>query len=226
MPRVIEVATPQRRRSVPGVKVSFRPGVERVKHRGLPVTPLPRALLDLARLVPRRTLRRALSEADYLGLLNPEAVVAMCGPGRSGSKALRRALHDHLPLLAHTRNELEERFLGLCETSALPLPEMNVEIGPFTVDALFHEQRLIVELDGGAAHGRPAAVVRDRSRELYLRERGYRVIRYSWLQVFENPERVAADLRRALAARYQQLRGADHADPSRPLLAPYDSPSL
>ena len=86
MPRVIEVATAHRRRSVPGVKVSFRPGVERVKHRGLPVTPLPRALLDLARLVPRRTLRRALSEADYLGLLNPEAVVAMCGPGRAGSK--------------------------------------------------------------------------------------------------------------------------------------------
>ena len=129
-------------------------------------------------------------------------------------------------MLAHTRNELEERFLGLCETSALPLPEMNVEIGPFTVDALFHEQRLIVELDGGAAHGRPAAVVRDRNRELYLRERGYRVIRYSWLQVFENAERVAADLRRALAARYQQLRGRGSRRSVQATSRPYDSPSL
>jgi very-short-patch-repair endonuclease len=71
---------------------------------------------------------------------------------------------------------------------------MNKEIGPFTVDALWDDHGLVVELDGGAAHGRPAAVVRDRNRELYLRERGYRVVRYSWLQVFDEPARIAADL--------------------------------
>lgn len=194
-PRAIEVATPHRRRSVPGVSVRFRPRLERVKHRGLPVVPLPQALLDLALLVPRRALRKALAEADYLGILDIDEIQAILGAGRPGSAALRQALHDHLPSLAHTRSELEEAFIRLCEDTGLPLPEMNKQVGPFTVDALWSDHDLVVELDGGAAHGRPAAVVRDRNRELYLRERAYLVVRYSWLQVFEEPARVAADLR-------------------------------
>ena len=197
-PRMVEVATPHRRRSVPGVRVRHRPDLERVEHRGLPVTPLARTLLDLATLVSRHRLRKALAEADYLGFLDPSAVLAECGPGREGSAALRSALAIHNPLLALTRNELEEAFLGLCERSGLPIPELNHKVGPYEVDALWEVERLIVELDGGAAHGRPAAVVRDRARDLYLRERGYRVVRYSWIQVFREPGRVAVDLRRAL----------------------------
>jgi hypothetical protein len=200
-PRTIEVATPHRRRSVPGLAVRHRPNLERVEHRGLPVTPLAQTLRDLATVASAASLRKALAEADYRGLLDPTEIQAACGPGRPGSAALRRALLHHLPLLALTRNELEETFLGLCESAGLPHPEINAQLGPYEVDALWPEHRLIVELDGGAAHGRAAAVVRDRSRELYLRERGFRVVRYSWLQVFEEPGRVAADLARELTPR-------------------------
>ena len=159
--------------------------------------------MDLARAAPRHVLRKALAEADYRNLLDLDAIRAARGPG---SAALRRALHDHNPLLALTRSELEEEFLGLCERSGLPLPRLNHEIGPHIVDAFWPEYDLIAELDGGAAHGRPAAVIGDRSRELYLRERAYRVVRYSWLQVFEEPERVAADLRRQLTPRRPAAR--------------------
>ena len=175
----------------------FRPNLEREEHEGLPVTPLHETLLELARRSSPRELRRALAEADYQGLLDPPSLLAAVR-GHHGAAKLRQALHDHLPQLAHTRSELEERFLELCEGAGLPLPELNQKLGPYTVDALWRELRLVVELDGGDAHGRPAAVVRDRNRDLTLRELGYRVLRYSWQQVVHDPDRVVADLRAAL----------------------------
>jgi very-short-patch-repair endonuclease len=69
------------------------------------------------------------------------------------------------------------------------------------VDALWRRQRLIAELDGHAAHATPAAVERDRRRELTLRSAGFSVLRYAWAQVTGDPEAVLADLRGALARR-------------------------
>lgn len=66
------------------------------------------------------------------------------------------------------------------------------------VDALWPAERVIVELDGGAADGSPIAIERDRRRELRLRALGFVVLRYAWGQVTEQPELVAADLRTVL----------------------------
>lgn len=196
-PAVIEVVTPRRRKSVPGIAVRHLDRVEREMHNGLPVAPIPEILLDLATFLPLRALRNALAEADYRGLLDPPSLRAAVR-GRPGSAAINRALNDHLPQLAHTRSELEVRFLELCERAGLPLPEVNVRVAGFLVDAHWPGQQLVVELDGGEAHGRPAAVVSDRNRDLALRELGYTVRRYSWHQVVSHPERVVADLRSAL----------------------------
>ena len=67
------------------------------------------------------------------------------------------------------------------------------------VDAIWRNQMLAVELDGVAAHNGPAAMKRDRLRELALRAQGFRVVRYSWDQVTRRSREVAADLRRLLA---------------------------
>ena len=143
-------------------------------------------------------MRKALAEADYHRLLNPEAVMATLGHGRPGAAALRAALSSHLPELAQTLSTLEDDFLLLCESADLPMPEVNATVEGLMVDALFRPQRVVVELDGAAAHGSGASVRTDRGRDLTLRNAGYTVLRYSWVQVTKGRSGVAADLRRAL----------------------------
>jgi very-short-patch-repair endonuclease len=120
------------------------------------------------------------------------------GKGRPGSRSLRAALRSHLPQLAQTLSALEERFVELCERAAIPMPEINAQIGRMRVDALWREPRVAVELDGVAAHGSWAQIKRDRQRETALRAKGFQVVRYTWDQVTKQREIVIADLRHLL----------------------------
>ena len=190
-PRRIHLTTAGRRSSLPDVRVHQSRKVDPVKHRGLPVTSVPRTLLDLASVLSARQLRRALAEADYRGLLDPAEVESVLGRGRPGSRSLNGALAHHLPSLARTLSELEERFLQLCHASNLPLPEVNARVGRMRVERG-------LGLDGAAAHGGWAAIRRDREREIALRAHGLRVVRYTWDQVTTRPDRVVADLCRLL----------------------------
>jgi very-short-patch-repair endonuclease len=162
------------------------------------VTTVERTLLDLAAVLAFPELRRAVAEADYRRLLDVKAIHRCLGRGRPGSADLRRALECHLPRLAETLSVLEERFLALCESSRLPMPKVNAKVDGLMVDALWRDQRVIVELDGHRSHATPTAIERDRHRELALRASGYRVLRYTWQQVTSQPGLVARDLRRAL----------------------------
>ena len=198
MPRRIHVSG-GRRSSVPQIAVHRPRRAETTSHRGLPVTTVARTLLDLGAMLPFHTLRRAVAEAEYRRLLDLEELESVLGRGRPGSARLRRALERHLPELARTLSQLEVRFLELCERFDLPIPEVNVQVEGFKVDAWWRDRHLIVELDSRDAHGTGAAVERDRGRDLALRAAGYLVLRYTWLQVTTKPELVSADLRKALS---------------------------
>ncbi len=159
------------------------------------MTSVARTLVDLAAMLSFRELRRALAEADYRRLLCADEISLALKSGRPGSRALRRALDQHLPQLAQTLSVLEEHFLELCDAAGLPLPEANAKVAGMRVDALWRAQRLIVELDGAAGHGSRAQASRDRERELALRRMGFRVVRYTWRQITERGIEVVADLR-------------------------------
>ncbi len=200
-PETIHLTVKGRRRSRTRLRVHRHRELQPVLHRGLPVTGIARTLLDAASTLPFSATRRPLAEADFQRLCNPSELTASLQRGQPGSAALRRAIAQHSPELARTLSVLEERFLTLCQRSGLPTPDVNVLIGELMVDALWRKERLVVELDGHAAHGTPAAIERDRQRELALRARGYLVLRYTWAQVTRGPESVVSDLRAALEAR-------------------------
>jgi hypothetical protein len=197
-PRRIHLTVPGRRSSLPGVRVHHSRRIDRAECRGFPVTSVARTLVDIAAMLPFRQLRRALAEAEYRKLLAPAEILAVAGSGRRGSRALRVAMAKHMPELVKTLSTLEERFLELCESAGLPMPEANRKAGLMRVDAVWRDARLAVEVDGGDAHAGLGQLKRDRDRELALRAQGFQVVRYSWEQVSRRPSQVAEDLRRLL----------------------------
>lgn len=98
-----------------------------------------------------------------------------------------------------TRSELERRFLLLCRRHRLPTPEVNVRVGPFIVDFLWRDKRLIVETDGYRFHRGRSAFEGDRARDVELKLRGYEVVRFTYRQVVERASPVARTLRVLLA---------------------------
>jgi hypothetical protein len=197
-PGTIDVSTPRRCQSLRGVRVYGRRPCERAWHKRLPTTSVEQALLDYAAVVPFERLRHALANADYQHVLDITALQVIAGNGRVGSAKLGKALERHEPKLAHTRSPLERLFLPLCERAGIPLPEVNVWIEGVLVDAVWREEKLVVELDGRNNHSSWAQIQNDRSKELILRAAGFTVVRYGTRQIEEQPEPVEADLRRAL----------------------------
>jgi len=144
-------------------------------HRGIPVTTPIRTIADLREAIstrrhgaiPSRELRRAIRQANVLGL--PV---------------------DQRDAWVRTRSDLEADFLRLCRRRRLPPPEVNVRIGPYLVDFLWRRQRLVVETDSYRYHRGEMAFQDDHARDLELMRRGLDVLRLSELQLDEEPDKV------------------------------------
>jgi predicted transcriptional regulator of viral defense system len=202
-PDVIHVSTSREKiRSIRGViQVHPQRELARGTHEGIPTTTVAQTLLDLAADPSHyKLLRRALAVLDYRDELDIRAIERICGKGRTGSKALRNALANHQPELAHTNGKLEEAFLYLCERFNIPVPRFNRWMYGFPVDAYWAEHSLVVEVDGLGHHSKPAQIRSDRRKELTLRAHGLQVVRYDWPLVRGAAEEVGADLLRQLAA--------------------------
>jgi hypothetical protein len=200
-PGTIDVSTSAWAGSSADLVVHHRRRMERTRHRRFPITTVPQTLLDFAAAAPLNQVRRALAEADYRRLLNPRPVAEILGHGRPGSAKLRNALERHQPRLARARSRLERAFFALCESADIPLPELNVRLHGWTVDAFWRRERLAVELDGYGNHHSRAQIDRDRRKELCLRKAGLSVVRYSEEQLTEEPGAVIADVLAQLAGR-------------------------
>jgi very-short-patch-repair endonuclease len=103
-----------------------------------------------------------------------------------------------------TKSELERRFLTFVEQTGLPRPHTNVwlEIGGqwIEIDAVWPEQRVIVELDSRAYHQTNAAFERDRQRDRRLQAAAWRPIRITDRALRTEPGALVADVRALLSA--------------------------
>jgi predicted transcriptional regulator of viral defense system len=201
MPTVIHVSAPGDVRSLAAVVVHHPRRFQAVTRDGIRVTAVGRTLVDVAGMLPFGDVRKAIANASYRNLLPPREAVSALKRGRRGSAAVRLALTQMLPELARTLSPLEDLFVIACDAAGLPDPEMNRDVLGFKVDAIWRDRKLAVELDGGQAHGHPAAVHTDRARDLRLRQAGWIILRYSRQQIeFEWPT-VLAELRSYLSSR-------------------------
>ncbi len=190
-------------RSRPGIAVhrgdTLAPPDIRTRER-LALTSPARTLIDLAAQLDHKQWEAALSEARFRKLIRAGELERALHHG--GTRPGSATVHDHLaretgPLL--TQSEAERRFLTLVRQAGLPDPRTQVTIEGYRVDAVWPEQRLIVELDGLEGHGHRSAFERDRRKDALLIAKGWRVIRYTWPQLRGQPLHVIAILSAALA---------------------------
>jgi len=171
--------------------------------RGIPVTTVPRTLVDLAAVLDPPDLARAFHEAVVKHHIKPAAVERILARRHNwpGVRDLRRVVWGGEPV---SLSKLESSFIARLKQAGLPIPETNRRVGSRYVDCRWPEHRLTVELDSYRYHGTRHAWEEDRQREREARVRGDEFRRYTWFDVVEDPEPMLADLR-ALVSRQLPL---------------------
>lgn len=74
----------------------------------------------------------------------------------------------------------------------------NQSVAGYEVDFVFRVPRLAIEVDGFAFHSDPTVFQRDRTKQNAIALAGYQVLRFTWLDLTEYPDRVIAEVRRVL----------------------------
>jgi very-short-patch-repair endonuclease len=185
---------------------------DRAVHERIPVTAVPRTLLDLAAILPGERLDRALERSEELGLfdLRPmDDLLARAG-GHPGVGALRRALALYRPP-PFTRSSLERRFLEIVRQAGLPTPSTGYNVAGYELDAYWPAHRFAVELDVYETHGSRASFESDRLRQENLKLRGVEMIRVTGPRLDREPKVVIERVATLLAQRRRQLKMATEA---------------
>ena len=151
-------------------------GITTRRH-SIPVTSIQRTIDDLDGSVAPYLLRRAKRQAELKRVRLK---------GAEGTRS-RSDLEEDFPSLIHSHHRI-------------PPPESNVKLGRHEVDFLWRDRRLVVETDSFTYHRGSIAFEDDHARDLDLRYRGYTVLRFTDRQIEEEPDRVVADVARALSA--------------------------
>jgi very-short-patch-repair endonuclease len=161
--------------------------------RGIPVTTVPRTLVDISSSLSLPDLARACHEAGIKHGTTPRQVEAVLArrPGSPGAKKLRKVLHGDVHV---TLSALERRFLERLDEAHLPLPNTNKPASGRRVDCRWPDHRLTVELDGYRYHCSRYAWELDRRREREARARGDDFRRYTHDDVFQAPEHMLREL--------------------------------
>ena len=166
--------------------------------RGIPVTTVPRTLVDLAAVLDFDALARACHEAGVRYGTTPRHVDEVLDrrPSSPGGSKLRAILRGDAHVIL---SALERRFLRLLKEAGLPLPQTNRAAGGRRVDCRWTDPPLTVELDSYRYHSSRHAWEQDRRREREAYARGDEFRRYTHGEVFEDAASAAmlSELRRA-----------------------------
>lgn len=174
---------------------------------GLPITTPARTIVDLAAVVHEQHLARALDNGLASGVLDLEAVDTVFSEigrrGKPGTASLRRLLEARSGDYVAPESELERRLIQIIADAGLPAPVRQFR-APWLrrvngrVDLAYPDEKLLVEGDSRRWHLLAAAFETDRLRDNAAQLAGWRVLRFTWLEIVEAPDRVTSSIHRAL----------------------------
>lgn len=117
--------------------------------------------------------------------------------GRYGSPAARRLLQAADD---GARSEAERMLLRILRNGGITGWVTNHPVNGYLVDVAFLVEHVAIEVDGFAFHSDAEAFHRDRLRQNSIALRGWQVLRFTWLDLVEYPERMLATIRSAVSA--------------------------
>jgi very-short-patch-repair endonuclease len=194
----VEIIVPPRSgiRSRPGLsahRCEISPG-DVVAVRGLRVTGIHRTLCDVCIRANDVEALVAIDRAVRLGLAD---TADLASQGRPGARRLRSLAR----LAAGAESPMETRLRWLLIQAGLPRPEVQTNLRDREqrfvgrADLYYPAARLIIEYDGGNHRER---LVEDDRRQNLLTNAGFRLLRFTAPDIYESPEVVVAQVRKAL----------------------------
>lgn len=176
---------------------------------GLPVTTPVRTVIDLAKVLDSSRLETVMenalasSKVDFDELYDLFSAIAR--RGKPGVRKLRRLLEEKAGGSFVSESELERRFRKLIEDAGLPRPQSQfgakwLKQSNGRVDFAYPEKRIVIECDGRRWHSQFDAFEADRRRDNAAQLSGWRILRFTWSMLKEEPTRMVATIRQALEA--------------------------
>ncbi len=168
-----------------------------IEVRGVRVTAVPLTVVEAA--VRRRDGAKLLDSAlqrhvDLESLWRTH----LRNKGRTGAPRARRLLQAASD---GARSEAERRILALLRGAGITGWKANYPVGGYRVDVGFPSAKVAIEVDGFAFHSGAQEFQIDRRRQNAIVLRNWQVLRFTWLDLVEYPEKVIATIRAAIAAR-------------------------
>ncbi|CAN5590356.1 type IV toxin-antitoxin system AbiEi family antitoxin domain-containing protein [soil metagenome] len=202
VPGLVEVTVPRpgHGRSHPGSRLRRRnlAAADIVEKRGLRVTSP--ALTAIEAAVRRGGGSASIMDTALQGEIDLRELwqAHLRNKGRHGSPAARLLLQGAGD---GARSHAERLLVQLMKSAGITGWVANYPIGRYKVDVAFTDDKLVIEVDGWAFHSDPATFREDRARQNQIALLGWQVLRFTWFDLTEQPERVIAEIRRVLSAR-------------------------
>ena len=117
--------------------------------------------------------------------------------GRYGSPASRLLLQAASD---GARSVAERLLVKLLRDAGITGWQTNYPVGGYKVDVGFPGPKVAIEVDGFAFHSGPVEFQGDRERQNAIALLGWQVLRFTWLDLTEYPQRVLAVIRSATSA--------------------------
>jgi very-short-patch-repair endonuclease len=200
VPKVVEVTVPRdsNGRIHDGTRVRRRDlkDADVCEVRGLRVTAFPLTAIEAA--VRRRDGAKVLDAALQRDVRLAELWQAhLRNKGRYGSPAARLLLQAAGD---NTHSHAERLLVGILRRAGITGWRANYPVGGYRVDVAFRAAKVAVEVDGFAFHSDHEAFQNDRVRQNSLALAGWQVLRFTWVDLAEYPERVLATILAAIRA--------------------------
>ncbi|MED5810811.1 type IV toxin-antitoxin system AbiEi family antitoxin domain-containing protein [Mycolicibacterium sp. 050232] len=200
-PEIIEVTVPKvsNFRQRHAVKLRRRDLDPRdvVERRGLRVTALPLTVVEAAagRGGGAKLMDTALQRHTELRELWRAHVR---NKGRHGSPAARILL---IAAADGARSAAERLLIKLLKEAGITGWKANYRLGRYVIDVAFPAATLAIETDGWAFHSDQEDFQKDRVKQNEIALMGWQVLRFTWLDLTEYPQRVIAEIRFAIECR-------------------------